>query len=78
MRHANRVANLFACCAVTTVARRRGLRPREWCNWFRVMLCVVHYAVRAWVVSITPLLSGRVGRAVGSDGVSMAMEVSER
>jgi membrane-associated phospholipid phosphatase len=44
----------------------------------RVMLCVVHYAVRAWVVSITPVWSGRGVRAVGSDGVSMAIEVSER
>ena len=44
----------------------------------RVMLCVMHYAVRAWVVSITPVLLGRGVRAVGSDGVSMAMEVSER
>ena len=44
----------------------------------RVMLCVVHYAVRAWAVSITPVWSGRGVRAVGSDGVSMAMEVSER
>ena len=44
----------------------------------RVMLCVVHYAVRAWVVSITPVWSGRGVRAVGSDGVSMAMEVSDR
>ena len=44
----------------------------------RVMLCVVHYAVRAWVVSITSGWVGRVGRAVGSGGVSRAMEVSER
>ena len=44
----------------------------------RVMLCVVHYAVRAWVVSITSGWAGRVGRAVGSGGVSRAMEVSER
>ena len=44
----------------------------------RVMLCVVHYAVSAWVVSITSGWAGRVGRAVGSGGVSRAMEVSER
>ena len=44
----------------------------------RVMLCVVHCAVRAWVVSITSGWAGRVGRAVGSGAVSRAMEVSER
>src|SRR5664280_1630886 len=57
---------------VTDCVPASGLTP------LRVMLCVVHYAVRAWAVSITPVSSGRGVRAVGSDGVSMAMEVSDR
>ena len=44
----------------------------------RVMLCVVHYAVQAWVVSITSGSAGRAVSTVASGGVSMAMEVSER
>jgi len=44
----------------------------------RVLLYVVHYSVRACVVSINPLPAGRVGREVGSGEVTRAMEVSER
>jgi hypothetical protein len=56
----------------------RDCVPASGVTPLRVMLCVVHYAVRACVVSITPLWAGRVVRTVGSDGVSMAMDVSDR
>jgi hypothetical protein len=56
-----------------------GSRPMTWCNC-SVMLCGgLDYAVCRAGLSITSLGSGRrASRAVGSGGVSRAMEASER
>ena len=59
-------------------AALRDCVPASGVTPLRVMLCVVHYAVQAWVVSITSGSAGRAVSTVASGGVSMAMEVSDR